>query len=68
MRGAAQILRAIMGKLGVLPGETTKDYRFSLERVACFGSCALAPVMVVDGKVYGRMTPKKAETILESLD
>ena len=68
VRGARQIMRAVREKLGISPGETTGDYRFSLERVACFGSCALAPVMVVDGKVYGRMTPKKAEKILESLD
>ena len=61
-------MQAVEKNLGINPGETTADYKFSLERVACFGSCALAPVMVVDGKVHGRMTPQKAKKILESLN
>ncbi|MFH1968983.1 MAG: NADH-quinone oxidoreductase subunit NuoE [Verrucomicrobiota bacterium] len=68
VRGGRRIMQAVEKKLGINPGETTADYKFSLERVACFGSCALAPVMVVDGKVYGRITPQKAEKILESLN
>ena len=53
--------------LGIDTGETTPDYRFSLVGVACFGSCALSPVVVVDDKVYGRMTPKKVKQILEKI-
>jgi len=68
VRGGRRIMQAVGKKLGINPGETTADYKFSLERVACFGSCALAPVMVVDGKVHGRMTPQKAKKILESLN
>jgi NADH:ubiquinone oxidoreductase subunit E len=49
-------------------GETTSDYKFSLDRVACFGSCALSPVIVVDDKVYGRMTPKKLKKILKEIE
>jgi NADH-quinone oxidoreductase subunit E len=64
VRGAPRILDSIEQELGVKPGETTKDYKFSLERVACFGSCALAPVMVVDKTVYGRMSTAKAREIL----
>jgi NADH-quinone oxidoreductase subunit E len=64
VRGAPRILDSIEQELGVKPGETTKDYKFSLERVACFGSCALAPVMVVDKTVYGRMNTAKAREIL----
>ena len=67
VRGARRIMAAVRKKLGINPGETTEDYQFTIERVACFGSCALAPVMVVDGKVYGRMTPQKAERLLEDL-
>ena len=67
VRGGKRILDTISRKLGIRPGETTEDYRFSLEAVACFGSCALAPVMVVDDKVHGRVTPQKAEQILEAL-
>ena len=68
VRGGKRIMEAVKKKLGIGPGETTEDYRFSLERVACFGSCALAPVMVVDGKVHGRMTRQEAEKILEELE
>ena len=54
-------------ELGISSGETTGDYKFGLERVACFGSCALAPVVVIDNKVYGRMTPGRAKEILASV-
>jgi len=64
VRGSARILEEVARQLDVKPGGTTKDYKFSLERVACFGSCALAPVMVVDNTVYGRMSPAKAKEVL----
>ena len=66
VRGGRRILQAVEHKLGIQPGGTTEDYKFSLERVACFGSCALAPVMVVDKTVYGRMTPEKAKKEIAS--
>lgn len=53
-----------MQELGIRPGETRPDYKFSLEKVACFGSCALAPVMVMDKTVYGRMTTVKVKQLL----
>ena len=68
VRGSGRIMQAVKKSLGIRPGETTEDYMFSLERVACFGSCALAPVMVVDGSVHGKMTPQKAEALLESIE
>ena len=64
VRGAPRILDTVTDELGIGPGETTADYKFSLERVACFGSCALAPVMVVDKVVYGRITTARARQIL----
>ena len=64
VRGSWRILEAIERELSIQPGGTTKDRKFSLERVACFGSCALAPVMVVDDTVYGRMSIVKAKKIL----
>ena len=65
VQGGRQVLEAVVQELGFPPGKnTTEDYKFSLERVACFGSCALAPVMVVNKTVYGRMTPAKARKIL----
>jgi NADH-quinone oxidoreductase subunit E len=65
VRGGSRILEAVSRKIGIGPGETTDDKEFSLERVACFGSCALAPVVVVDEKVHGRMTTKKTEKLIE---
>ena len=61
VRGGEKILDEIKRELGVESGGTTEDYKFSLERVACFGSCALAPVLVIDKDVYGRMTVAKSK-------
>ena len=65
MRGSDNILQAISRETGLIPGQTSSDGKFSLERVACFGSCALAPVVVVDDKVYGRMTVTKTHKLIE---
>lgn len=64
VRGGTQIMETIERELDVKPGGTTKDYKFGLERVACFGSCALAPVLVVDDKVYGRLNTTKVKEII----
>jgi NADH-quinone oxidoreductase subunit E len=64
VRGGSQILQEVVKYLGIQPGETTEDSKYSLETISCFGSCALAPVMVINGKVYGRLTPDKAIRIL----
>jgi len=64
VRGGPRIMEAVERELDVKSGQTTVDYKFSLERVACFGSCALAPVMVVDKTVYGRMTTAKAREVI----
>jgi NADH-quinone oxidoreductase subunit E len=64
VRGAPRILDEVEKHLGIKPGETSEDLEHSLETIACFGSCALAPVMVVDNEVHGRMTPKKVSDIL----
>lgn len=68
VKGGKRIMESIERELGIKQGETTPDYKFTLERVACFGSCALAPVMVVNEKVYGRMTTQKAKQILKKLN
>ena len=64
VRGAPRILDEVEKRLDIKPGGTTDDLEYSLETIACFGSCALAPVMVVDDNVYGRMTPTKVGQIL----
>jgi NADH-quinone oxidoreductase subunit E len=67
IRGGMQILEAIQRELGIRPGETTADHRFSLQGGACFGACASAPAMMVDGRVYGTMTPSKALKLVRKL-
>jgi NADH-quinone oxidoreductase subunit E len=64
VRGGSQIMETIERELDVKAGGTTKDFKFGLERVACFGSCALAPVLVVDDKVYGRLSTSKTKEII----
>ncbi|MDX9833743.1 MAG: NAD(P)H-dependent oxidoreductase subunit E [Desulfobulbus sp.] len=65
VRGSGMIVDAITRTIGIEPGETSADGKYSLERVACFGSCALAPVVVLDDKVYGRMTAAKTKKLIE---
>ncbi len=67
VRGSAKLMSSSERRLGIKAGETTLDYEFSLERVACLGSCALAPVIVVDGKVHGLMNGPKTEQLFASL-
>jgi NADH-quinone oxidoreductase subunit E len=64
VRGSPRIVDEVGKQLDIKPGETTKDMEYTLETIACFGSCALAPVMVVDKTVYGRMTPAKVREVL----
>lgn len=53
--------------LEIKSGETTPNGLFSLESVACLGCCSLAPVMMINGEVYGRLTPEKAVSILKEI-
>jgi NADH-quinone oxidoreductase subunit E len=64
VRGGRQILTELEQRLGVTAGQTTADGKFDLERVACIGCCALAPVVAVDGKVHAQMTVKKIPSVL----
>jgi NADH-quinone oxidoreductase subunit E len=65
VRGSGRILDAMERQLKIKAGETTTDGLFSLEQVACFGCCALAPVVVVDKDVHGRMTSTKAQMLIK---
>lgn len=62
-----QIMGEIINYLGIQPGETTEDYKFTLAAVACLGSCALAPAVVIDGEVYGRQTPQSVKKLLKEI-
>lgn len=68
VQGAPRIIDAVEDELKLTGGkEVTDDYKFSLEKVACLGACALAPAMVVDNTVYGKLTPAKAREILNKI-
>lgn len=64
VKGASVILESWERRLNIKVGQTTPDREFSLERVACVGCCALAPVAVVGEKVHGHMAPTKVDGLL----
>jgi NADH:ubiquinone oxidoreductase subunit E len=65
VRGAPQVLDAVEQELGLAEGkDTTADGEFTYEKIACFGACALAPVVVVDGQTKGGMTADKMRRLL----
>ena len=64
VRGGDIILENFERKLEIKAGETTLDREFSIDRVACVGCCALAPVAIVDDTVYGHMAPSKVEGVI----
>ena len=65
VRGATRILDTVEEATGIKPGETDLDLKFSLETVNCLGCCALGPVVEVDGKVHGKMSPVKTAEVLK---
>ena len=65
VRGVTRILEEVEKQLGIKPEETTPDLEYRLETIACFGSCALSPVVVVDDTVYGKITPEMVKKILK---
>jgi NADH-quinone oxidoreductase subunit E len=64
VRGGEIILENFERKLGIRDGQTTEDREFSIDRVACVGCCALAPVALVEEKVHGHMAPSKVEGLI----
>ena len=64
VRGGDIILENFERKLGIGHGETTPDREFSIERVACVGCCALAPVVIVDETAHGHVAPSKVEGLI----
>jgi NADH-quinone oxidoreductase subunit E len=65
VQGGDFLLNALKAEIGIGPNETTEDGRFDLERVACLGCCALAPVIMIDDRVYSNMSVIKLKEILE---
>ena len=65
VRGGKHVLRAVQQHLGIGENETTPDFKFTFETVACLGACALSPVLLVDKNYYGKLTPGKVEQVLK---
>jgi NADH-quinone oxidoreductase subunit E len=65
VRGARAVLERLESVLSVAAGGTTADGRFTLETVNCLGACALGPLIAIDGKYYGNMTPARVADVLE---
>lgn len=64
VKGSAKIMEAFESELGIKAGEITKDGLFSLEEVRCIGACGLAPAIVVNEEVYGKLTTDKVREII----
>jgi len=67
VRGASKVIETVEKDLSVPAGGTSPDYEYTMEIVYCLGSCGLAPVAVVDDKVYGRLTPNSMMEQLKGL-
>ena len=64
VKGGRSILRFMKKELGLDEGETSPDYSFTLETVACLGACFLAPAMMVNRTYFGKLSPPKVTTIV----
>ncbi len=64
VKGAGDIYNRIMEQLDIAGGECTPDGRYSLDACRCVGACGLAPVMIINGDVYGRLTAEDVEDVL----
>ena len=68
VKGADRILQEFEEKLGIKDGETSKDMKFTLGGLRCVGACSLAPVLLVNDKVYAKVTVDDVSEILKDLD
>ena len=66
VKGSDKILEAVENRLGIKSGECTPDGLFSIDSCRCVGACGLAPVMMVDEDVYGKVTPDQVDSIIDS--
>jgi NADH-quinone oxidoreductase subunit E len=68
VRGATRVLDKCREVTGIEPGETDLELKFSLETVNCLGCCALGPVMEIDGKTHGKLSPKSTAKVLKGYE
>lgn len=65
VKGSEKVLNRFKEKLGIEEGQTTEDGKFSLEAVRCIGACGLAPAIVINKEVYGKVDVKKVDELIE---
>lgn len=65
VRGSQKVLDKVCSELGIEVGKTTKDGRFTIQATRCLGACGLAPVMMINDEVYGRLVPEDVPGILD---
>ena len=68
VRGATRVLDKVQDLTGIHPGETDPEMKFSLETVNCLGCCALGPVMEIDGKTHGKVSPADTADVINSYE
>jgi NADH-quinone oxidoreductase subunit E len=66
VQSGQQLCEEVESVLGISPGETTSDRLFTLQEVACLGCCAQAPVVEINGKIFGKMTREKLRKVLKT--
>ena len=66
VKGAEDVLNAIKEELKIGVGGTTEDKQFSLSEARCLGACGIAPVVMIDDKIYGELTAKKVKEIIRN--
>jgi len=67
VRRSESVLAAAKRYLGIEPGQTTEDMLFTLETVNCLGACAMGPIVVIDGKYHGQVTPARVTKLLQDV-
>lgn len=68
VRGATRVLDKVQDLTGIKPGETDTELKFSLDTVNCLGCCALGPVMEINGKTHGKLSPANTEDVINSCE
>ncbi|MCK4931820.1 MAG: NAD(P)H-dependent oxidoreductase subunit E [Candidatus Aminicenantes bacterium] len=68
VRGSTRLIDKIQNLIGIKPGETDSELKFSMETSNCLGSCNLGPEIIVDGKHHGRVKPDKVKDVLKKYE
>ncbi len=68
LAGADMISQALVPVVGANEGETSQDGKFTVERVACFGCCSMAPCIMVNGEIHGRLTPGSVHKVIDQVE